>query len=330
MSRAPAGSNPAGRSETASNVPRANVRNKSKRVHGSRGLSEPAYERAAVVGQGCSEQAAVLRSMPPVHGGFGDEEGDRHRPDVPAESSGDHWRETFLRVQLREELAEVDQLSLDLDNQHRPRDRMPAEQVDDSTLAELRVRDFGLHLPAPEPRDPADEELGERGVPRVDDPIKVECTRPWLQGHSDLEDLGDRSQVAEAEPTRMPVLQARDLGTRQPRPVGELLLRHGTSNAREPDHATERQVIHGRTSLTGAASRLLIRTHVRYDGRRPARGGQPGGPAWRTGAETVNERAAKVDEARLSGDRAWTPKGGNPQHVGIGRRYKPQDVVVLP
>ena len=110
---------------------------------------------AAVVGWGLLAAAYTLglrslRSVSMRVGVLDTVDTSRHRDDgrLPGLVLGYPWSQSPLAVERAEQLADVDDLGLQLDNQERPGCWMPRNQVDDAALAVDREGDFGPHQPA--------------------------------------------------------------------------------------------------------------------------------------------------------------------------------------
>jgi hypothetical protein len=164
---------------------------------------------------------------------------------------------------------------------------------------------------------------------RAEQAIELPATPSRHEIQANLEHLRDTLERRQADGLEPPMLDAPDDGCRGFRSRGDIDLPESKPDPDRSEDAPDPNVVHP-SSVETPASPLLIGTPVRYDAcSRTHR--------WTTATQTVDnserrvhERPAAVDEHLPSVGCAWMEKARCPQHVGIGRGYKPQDVVVLP
>jgi hypothetical protein len=133
----------------------------------------------------------------------GDQQAAGDRDGIPAELTTDFRSEPMLHAKHGQEVAELDELGLELDHKEDPGAVVPAQEIDHAALTELRKRDLRSYLPARHRTDPTDDELSECRVSTVHHPIDVDGTRPRLRLDANLENCGNlpnevQRQLAEA------------------------------------------------------------------------------------------------------------------------------------
>jgi hypothetical protein len=168
----------------------------------------------------------------------------------------------MLGVQGPKEIAEVEQLGLELDHQQRSRRGMPAQEIDDPALAELGERHLGPDHPATHRGQPADHELSERCVPGVDDTVDVDRASARAHLDPDLEGAGDRSNRVQRSLTQVPALDPRDGASRYTGSVRQVLLRPVPPNSSHPNEPSKADVVHSAESIDRCAYRGITATRL--------------------------------------------------------------------
>ena len=267
---------------------------------------------------------------PAVRHRVGDEQADGRRGWVPTEPPCDRAGEPFLRIELRKELSELEQLGLDLDDEQRPRRGVPAQQVDHATLAELRVRDLGSDDPAIERVDPAGQVVCEAGVPAVRDPIEINRASSSLQQNPDPERSSNRPNRFDRKLAEVAAFEPRHGGDRYASSAGEVCLPPPALDPGETDKSTERDVVHaadvGECRLsadceTARAFDMLAPRQAREPARwttKPTRGQLGSGRGRPTG-----ERGKQAYERGCGAGERGRPEAAIPQHLAIGRASRP-------
>lgn len=269
-------------------MPRADIWNKPERSDGANRPLEPPNDVSTVVREGRPEECAVLRRSSAVGRRVCNEQAAGHRERVPAEPSGDDSRQPVLPIERAQELPDVDELGLDLDDEKGAHGWVPAQKVDDATLAELREGDLGSDLPGPGRRarehgawdrgapgcgdtdrgDPVDSETGQRRVPYVQDTIDVDRSRSRVQLDPDLEGAGDGANGVERNLADVPALDARHGGPGGTGLLGEIELPPATPDASHPDEPSEPKIVHRANDRLARLPLDLLtpafRTPVRY------------------------------------------------------------------
>lgn len=136
----------------------------------------------------------MVRCATPVRRGLSDQHCAGHSDRLPPEARSDPAGESHLRVELRKELSEIEQLRLDLDDEKRSGCLMPAQQVDRPALPVFGVRNLGTDDPS-QLGEPAGQVLGQRGVPRVDDAVQVDRARSRMELDPDVQDCSNGPDV---------------------------------------------------------------------------------------------------------------------------------------
>ena len=177
---------------------------------------------------------------------------------------------------LPERRLDGHQVGLDFDDKERPGQRIPANQVDRTALAPLRVGGLGAHFP-PELRQPRRNRADQPCVALVEDAVD-------LRAEPSDGDLQTRTEPARYGPDRAEAQVARsselDGGHRRPADTGapgEIHLSEAASAAHDPNQPAETEVVH-RPTMTPTPFRVptlemagahgaMAGAHPRYAGR---------------------------------------------------------------
>ena len=114
---------------------------------------------------------------------------DEPAPDLlrlPATFRRDVADEAPASVRRRQNLADINKLGLEFDNQDRAALKMPAHKIDDSALPVAAEGDLGLDDPAPVDQHRGDL-LAHRGVTSSHEAIEIPSSPPSDEVDSDLE-----------------------------------------------------------------------------------------------------------------------------------------------
>jgi hypothetical protein len=122
-----------------------------------------------------------------------------HGVRIPAASTGDPPRQSAISVHLRKQLMHVDELRLELDDQHDPATRMERQDVDHAPLPEDGERYLGRHHPTRQPAEDAGQALVHGRVAGVEQAVQVAATPTRNKVNANLEDTADREKAIESE-----------------------------------------------------------------------------------------------------------------------------------
>lgn len=126
---------------------------------------------------------------------------------APAEWLGDHRCEAPPAARHGQEVVDISELPFQLDQQQRPRGGVPGDEINHAALAEVTERHFGPHIPSGSDEHLADR-LRHRGMSLCEESIQPSTAPPWLEDESDLQDLADLPQRAEAAASDVATLDA--------------------------------------------------------------------------------------------------------------------------
>ncbi len=197
----------------------------------TRWRTKPPADVAPIVRETGADHVAMVGQSPMIRPPVGHEEPARSSERPPTPTLRDLGREPDLPVKRSEHLRNVDQLSLQLDDQQRCCACVPREPIDHATFAVDGERDLRNERPATEPVDPLRDSLVERCVPRIDRAIELAATPPdpeidpGVEGKGDLMDGGHRHALGQ------PAFDPGDGSCRRPRSHCKLDLRPAISNA---------------------------------------------------------------------------------------------------
>lgn len=95
--------------------------------------------------------------------------------------------------------------------------RMPCHEIDDSALAEDREGDLRGEAPSTEPaRDLPRYDLMQPRVPSIHEPVELDGSPPCQEFDPDVQARRNPADRVEREWSRMPALEPRDRGLRDP------------------------------------------------------------------------------------------------------------------
>jgi hypothetical protein len=121
-----------------------------------------------------------------------DDHPDRHRSRIPPAFTRDRPGQTPAAVRRSNQVVDIDDVSLELDNQQGSPTRVPREDVDHASLAVDRVRDLGREDPVGHHvTEPARDELVEVRMAAVQHPVEVARSPARHQVHPDVEFAGN-------------------------------------------------------------------------------------------------------------------------------------------
>ena len=155
----------------------------------------------------------------------------RHGSRSPAATLRDFGCQAALPIETAHELADVDELRLELDDQDRTGGPMPGQSVDDASLAERREGHFRLVAPAIERSESESHQLMESSMSRVDEPAEVATTPANRQIDACVQSARDRLEISDPDSTNALTLRGLDDSTRDIRSDGDFALRSAASDS---------------------------------------------------------------------------------------------------
>lgn len=162
---------------------------------------------------------------------------------VPSEVANDHAREATTAVRDAEEVVYVNEFGLELDEEQRPMRRMPGDEIDDASLAEMVERHLRPDLPPRRSKHPGHRfghvrvALGEHAIERAASPAR-------LDRELDLEDGRDPAKLPEGDLVEMTTLDRRIQPQRDPSLLCDVALPPVEALPKPAKHATDADVIH--------------------------------------------------------------------------------------
>jgi hypothetical protein len=160
----------------------------------------------------CVPQHRSVRCDPgPIGPTAGDQHPSRHSHRIPSAVPRDLPCKSAALIHRPDQLVDVDNVSLQLDDEKRSTSRMPSEDVDDAPLTEDRERDLGCKDPLRQGgREPRRDCLVESRVTAGDQAIEITGSPPGRPSDLDLEHPRDREEGADRHALEMPALDRRD------------------------------------------------------------------------------------------------------------------------
>ena len=208
------------------------------------------------------EDASVSGDPPTVRPPFSHGKEHRDGVRVPAEVGGDLPRETRLAIERRKELADVDDLGLELDHEKGAGASVPREQVDGSALPIDRERDLRPDEPAADPIQAGDASLREARVTGIDEAVEVAATPPDHVLHPDLEGAGDSMNDIAAHLAHEAALYARHRLIGHTGEAGDIGLAQAAPDPDCPNDRSQPLIIHGRQSRDRRSTRRCRTEHL--------------------------------------------------------------------
>jgi hypothetical protein len=180
----------------------------------------------------------------PTRPTLGDDETDGDLGGLPPERFRDLTGQSALTVECAQELADIDDLRLELDDEHSRGLLVPGEEVDDPPLAPFGERDLGTHHPTADAAEPGDHGFCERGVLLVQQAVEVGASgarqqlKPHIQGSRDPAQCPERDFVDRAS------LNPRYGAARHTGGRGKIRLAPTAADPSSSDHGAEPKRIH--------------------------------------------------------------------------------------
>ena len=178
---------------------------------------------------------------------------------IPSERRNDLLGKAPPAIRHHEEVVGIDQLGLQLHEEKRPARRAPRDKINDAALPEVVERDLGADVPL-DANEQARDGLRHRGMAGGEKAIESGATPAGIEHEANLERSCDTAQPAEGhsiDPTSLD-LRVRAAGDSGFRSDGAL--RPPESMAELPEHAPDREIIHGPMIVRGTYLAIAQRT----------------------------------------------------------------------
>lgn len=197
----------------------------------------------------------MLSDAPSIGPGGSEDHPGRDSPWRPAASRNDLRREPATSIHRAEQIADVDQLRLELDDQQGAVFRVPQDQVDHAPLTPDRERDLVGH-------HPRWEVVGERlrhrlmqsGMPSAEDPIELGTASAWQELEPDLKRRRNLPEDTECHLGKLASLDPRDRHLGYAGADRQIELAPAAPQPCRPDRGTKPQILHDRDGGDGPLS----------------------------------------------------------------------------
>jgi len=157
----------------------------------------------------------------------------------------EHWHHSALARHRGVEILDVRDPALDLHENERPMPRLPSDQVDRSSIAEMVERVLDEDLPTVAAHDRGDG-VNDGGVLRVEKPGKLTAPPQRLDLEPNLQGAADSAQAAQRESVKVPRLRLRHELLAHARSRCHIQLPPPMSAAHSAKHDANPQIVHRR------------------------------------------------------------------------------------
>jgi len=170
---------------------------------------------------------------------------DRHRIPTPRTCHG--HREPALAIQGGQELADVDDLGLQFDDQQDPACRVPREDVDDAALAVDREGDLRLRGPARKITEEAGHQFVHPGMARAHQATEIAALPPNDRVQSRIKGGRHGPDLAERYATQAALFDPQDDPAGYPGAHREILLASALPRSDRAEGPADALIVHPRS-----------------------------------------------------------------------------------
>src|SRR5947207_4677663 len=247
---------------TCRTSPRATERPEHQTPDRSVGCAQPSAHLPAVARVCRAEHRPMVRRTLPIGTRIGNDHphGNARRIDQPCALTGDLRGVPLLPVERPDQLVHVDELGLELNDNQRSRPLVPRDEVDDSSLAEVRERHLRREPPPSTRLELARDRRVHRRVPSSEQAVEVTASPSPDDIDAHVERSRHSPDYLERHGRQMTALHPRHGALADPGPSGEVLLAPAAADPEEADRGSEPLIGHGRVWL----DHLIAGTSLAY------------------------------------------------------------------